>query len=644
MGNGPEIRRGQLIAPFGVGAMVDFPDETLMSAGLDFWPSEISDANYKASILDATKIIDTRLQQQLSAILKRPINYFLLPTEGTDRTGYSLGSQTPEKQDMPFVRFPSWCFCPRCKIMERIGLEQKKLLKCSSMKRISEGNVKPCGDLPEKYRPILKPIRFLIACENGHIDDFPWFNWLHKDGHCSGDVNNVGSGNLFFKSTAQPGLSGIVVHCFKCKKKRSMSGAFKKDVLKDYMPDASCSGRKPWLGGNIKNDKFCNAIPQTIQRGASNTYFANTMSSILIPPYSKSILTMLENNNKWAEIKDIFDEELSIIDNEYSLSESGEKQLKRKSERWGINYNTLFETSIKKFADLDNIATSKETNEEFRFKEFNAFIGARPEPEDRRDFDIEEIPINNYEDWFQIYFNRIVCVPQLRETRALTGFSRLKPGVVGEEKVFLSDKAKDWLPATEVRGEGIFLEFKADKLMNWEKLRASYGIAKKKNQKIQDAIISNSPNFSRRDNADETFLLIHSFAHALIRQLAFECGYDSGALNERIFVSSKDDTLMAGLLIYTANGDAEGSLGGLVAQGKPNFIEKIVKNTIENAKFCSNDPICMETQEQGHQGLNAAACHSCLLLPETCCEHNNLLLDRSTLVGDGINFGGYFEF
>ena len=226
----------------------------------------------------------------------------------------------------------------------------------------------------------------------------------------------------------------------------------------------------------------------------------------------------------------------------------------------------------------------------------------------------------------------------------MTGFSRLKPGVIGEEKVFLSDKAKDWLPATEVRGEGIFLEFKADKLMNWKKLRASYGIAKKKNQKIQDAIISNSPNFSRRDNADETFLLIHSFAHALIRQLAFECGYDSGALNERIFVSSKDDTLMAGLLIYTANGDAEGSLGGLVAQGKPNFIEKIVKNTIENAKFCSNDPICMETQEQGHQGLNAAACHSCLLLPETCCEHNNLLLDRSTLVGDGINFDGYFEF
>ena len=137
MGNGPEIRRGQLIAPFGVGAMVDFPDETLMSAGLDFWPSEISDANFKASILDSTKIVDARLQQQLSAILKRPINYFLLPTEGSDRSGFSGGSQNPEKQDMPFVRFPTWCFCPRCKIMEKIGLEQNLLPKCTSKKRVS---------------------------------------------------------------------------------------------------------------------------------------------------------------------------------------------------------------------------------------------------------------------------------------------------------------------------------------------------------------------------------------------------------------------------------------------------------------------------------------------------------------------------
>ncbi|MDB4179413.1 DUF1998 domain-containing protein [Amylibacter sp.] len=643
MGNGPEIRRGQLIAPFGVGAMVDFPDETLMSAGLDFWPSEISDANFKASILDSTKIVDARLQQQLSAILKRPINYFLLPTEGSDRSGFSGGSQNPEKQDMPFVRFPTWCFCPRCKIMEKIGLEQNLLPKCTSKKRVSEGNAKTCGDLPQKFRPTLKPIRFLMACENGHIDDFPWYNWLHKGEDCSGNTNATGSGNLFLKSTSQPGLAGIVVHCINCSKQRSMVGAFKKDVLKDYVPYSVCTGRKPWLGSQSENDCNCNAMPQTIQRGASNTYFSNTMSSILIPPYSKTILTMLENNNKWDEIKDIFDEELTIIDDEYSLSESGEKQLKKKANRWGINYKTLYETSIIKFGDLDNLTLTKETNEEFRFKEFNAFIGQRPEPEDRRDFDIEETPIENYQDWFQIYFKRIVCVPQLRETRALTGFSRLKPGIIGEEQVNLSNNTKDWLPATEVRGEGIFLEFRAEELKKWEKSRTKFGIAKKKNQKIMDAINSGSPNFSRRDSADEIFLLVHSFAHALIRQLAFECGYDSGALNERIFVSTKDETLMAGLLVYTANGDAEGSLGGLVAQGQPKFIEKIVKSAIENAEYCSNDPICMETQEQGHQGLNAAACHSCLLLPETCCEHNNLLLDRSTLVGDGLNLNGFFK-
>ena len=34
------VRKSQLIVPYGVGAMIDFPEDTLMTAGLDFWPSE----------------------------------------------------------------------------------------------------------------------------------------------------------------------------------------------------------------------------------------------------------------------------------------------------------------------------------------------------------------------------------------------------------------------------------------------------------------------------------------------------------------------------------------------------------------------------------------------------------------------------
>ena len=45
------------------------------------------------------------------------------------------------------------------------------------------------------------------------------------------------------------------------------------------------------------------------------------------------------------------------------------------------------------------------------------------------------------------------------------------------------------------------------------------------------------------------------------------------------------------------------------------------------------DPICIQSAGQGPESLNLAACHNCALLPETCCEHGNRLLDRGVVVG-----------
>ncbi|MGE4610475.1 MAG: DUF1998 domain-containing protein [Paracoccaceae bacterium] len=296
-------------------------------------------------------------------------------------------------------------------------------------------------------------------------------------------------------------------------------------------------------------------------------------------------------------------------------------------------------------AEIEAIDSSTESDDEFRFKEFRAFIGSRPDIEDRHDFDIKPIQIKSYKSWFQSYFSRVVLVPQLRETRALVGFSRLKPCSPGEEKVSMERNKYDWLPAMEVRGEGVFIEFRDDKLLQWEILRKPLKRAQHKNQMIQEAVLSGQPNFTRRKNVDERFLLIHSFAHLVIRQLAFECGYDAGSLKERVFVGDSEHIKMNGVLIYTASGDAEGSLGGLVERGKPGLFERTVSAALNEAQYCSNDPICLETTKQGHQGYNAAACHSCLLLPETCCEHNNLLLDRTAIIGsvDGPETGYFFN-
>ena len=93
---------------------------------------------------------------------------------------------------------------------------------------------------------------------------------------------------------------------------------------------------------------------------------------------------------------------------------------------------------------------------------------------------------------------------------------------------------------------------------------------------------------------------------------------------------------MAGLLIYTAAGDVEGTLGGLVRMGKPGVLELVIRRAVRKAHWCSSDPVCMEIGASGGQGpdsCNLAACHNCGLIPETSCEEFNRFLDRGLIVG-----------
>jgi hypothetical protein len=104
---------------------------------------------------------------------------------------------------------------------------------------------------------------------------------------------------------------------------------------------------------------------------------------------------------------------------------------------------------------------------------------------------------------------------------------------------------------------------------------------------------------------------------------------------------------MGGVLIYTAAGDAEGTLGGLVRMGEPGYLEPVIRRALETAQWCSADPVCMEMgigSGQGPDSCNLAACHSCALVPETACEQFNRFLDRASVIGDLTDSSiGFFE-
>ena len=231
--------------------------------------------------------------------------------------------------------------------------------------------------------------------------------------------------------------------------------------------------------------------------------------------------------------------------------------------------------------------------------------------------------------------SRLIAVNKLKEIMVLMGFrrsggegTRVSPDVTGES---------GWLPAAELYGEGIFFTLDEAWLQRWEGnpvLRERAAAVAERHRLRQAAI----------DDVDVSprFLLCHTLAHVLIRQLDAEAGYPAASLKERIYCKAGADP-MAGILIYVAVADEEGSLGGLVELAKPRRFLRLLAGAFEAADWCSLDPVCADQEGHGPALLNRAACHACALVPETSCAYGNVLLDRTFIKGDAAGVPAFLD-
>jgi hypothetical protein len=252
---------------------------------------------------------------------------------------------------------------------------------------------------------------------------------------------------------------------------------------------------------------------------------------------------------------------------------------------------------------------------------------------------VRSAPLDRYIGRMSGLLERVLLIDRLRETRALTGFNRVfaEKGVDDADRFHqlwksVPDWTQRWLPAYRVFGEGIFLELNLAALGEWEALpsvRQRAALVNRRYEVAREARSLEPREISAR------FLAVHTFSHLLINQLTFDCGYSSSALRERLYVSANPAEPMAGVLIYTATGDSEGTMGGLVRMGRPGYLEGVIESALQSAAWCSADPVCMEagTSGQGPDSCNLAACHNCSLLPETACEEFNRFLDRALVIG-----------
>ena len=267
-----------------------------------------------------------------------------------------------------------------------------------------------------------------------------------------------------------------------------------------------------------------------------------------------------------------------------------------------------------------------------REEEYRQFAsGADTPPDDAREFEIrnESLPES-----LRPYLGRLVRVVRLREVRALRGFTRIIPP--GDEESpdisALSVNRLTWLPAVEIRGEGIFLTLNPESLGPWEEQPAVVDRAEAIHRSWEAEWNKRYGEGEPSLRITPRYLLAHAFAHALMRQLVLESGYSTASLRERLYVGEGDDG-MAGLLVYTATSDSDGTLGGLQRQGERGRIERVVEAAIHAMEWCSSDPLCIQGMIAPADGLSRAACHACMLAPETACEEFNRFLDRAVLVG-----------
>lgn len=566
-----KLRPSQVATQFGPGCLIDLPELSMILAGLDDWNTGT-----------AKTIGEPRLQRALG------VRHFKLPPFLTrEGTG-----------GLPARIFPEFLVCPRC---NRLARHHKFHFPERGAKHLCKSGECRGGGNASAY-----PARFMVACANGHLDDFPWHSWVHADKpDCDAELRLEDSGQT-------GSITDLWVRCPRHDNKMSLGLAFGKQG-QSRLP--GCNARRPWLDDH--DPKGCDERVRVLLRGASNAYFAVTASALSIPPWSDPLQIEVGK----------YEEMFAAVDSEEKLAVVLEVLNLPDLKIFGSDQ--IWEGLLKLRGHLNDLEPA-----DLRTDEYAAFLGSSGPIDHRAEFKVspETVPTN-----LALHIGDVVRATRLREVRALRGFTRIDsiPDIGEMIEVSALDaglapiarQRPDWLPGVEARGEGIFITLAKGTLSGWEQKKRVIAYTERLSR-------AQHSWFEARDTPpgrtrDARFVLLHSIAHLTIRQMELEAGYAGSSLRERIYC----DADMAGFLVYTATPDSSGTLGGLVELARPEALGPMFVRAFEAARLCANDPFCA-SREPDHENLvlNGAACHACLLLPETSCEAGNHYLDRALVV------------
>lgn len=591
------IRQSQIVSTYGPGSLVDFPAHAIIVAGLDHWMGE------------ARLVPEERLVGNLRRRMSLPALELRAPP-------------VPDREDQPDVgvvawQFPEWFVAQYEEVTAAHGrsrplLHRRALIRGRYVAAVQRGTA--------SQRSPVVPVRFVQGCPNGHISDIDWPRLVHSDGAACG-------GQLWLDERGTTGdLSELFLRCSGCERPpvplmRLQNSGEEASIL------GLCNGERPWLGPIPR--EVCvgpNNQPhrsRLLIRHASNAYFPIIERVISLPDAGERVRKAVDA---------LWDDFLSVAEDQ------GDITRERRKTRVQQALEGLTDAEVWAECERRHSGGGDEADRSLKDVELETFLAVPEELGDDRpegDFHARRLPLPAARSGAMDKIDRLVLVHRLREVVTEVGFTRFEPPAVliGSEidlDVRVASLALDtrWLPAVENRGEGIFLALQSDAVQQWLRRPALVRRA----AQFHAGVMAQSKKPVSADFVQQIYMpyvLLHSLSHLLLTAVALECGYAAASIRERIYV--RDGAY--GLLLYTGTPDAEGTLGGLVQVGRR--LGRHLDAALEMGRLCSNDPVCAQHKpDETHEGrlLHGAACHGCLLIAESSCEHRNELLDRSLVV------------
>ncbi len=593
-----QLRQSQLVGTFGPGSMVDLLDRAVVIGGLEHWGwgkediVALDDPRLRRSLVSRLKALDPEYE------LARE-SYFRLPPEGDMRDPYpNVGIRVLE--------FPRWFVCQGCRRLARVT-EQFEA-KGDRYRHQCEKN---------KWASAV-PVRFVSACKQGHLADFPWVLFAHLDregGVCERP-------ELYLDENAIGDIARIVVRCENCKSKMSMSRAM-------VLP-FKCGGERPWLGGKAMNEP-CNLQAELLVRSASHAYFGQVVSALRLPePEPDPLRVRVRDKDVWKVVQNVTTlEQLQML---VGLIPHVAAAVQ------GYSLEKVLQAIL-----AEHSSGGDQTERPLRSAEYERIVGAplyQPgmvTPPGVQ-FAAYRIPKQHVD--LPKGVRGLVIVPELREVRVQVSFSRFDSvgaNLQGEYD-FEGQKVKPavltlptgnakWLPAAEIRGEGIFVELELAAVQAWE--------ARPAVRQRAERLLKGFESGGKGVFPGVRFYMLHSLSHLLLTAISLECGYAASAIRERIYCGKAEEhgPDMAAVMLTTGTTGSEGTLGGLVEEGRR--LRHHLREAWDLGRLCSNDPVCAAhdpASESSDRRTEGAACHGCLYIAECSCERFNKYLDRALVV------------